>query len=177
MKSRRFALGVLLLAFSSMSSAVDGYKGVKFGSAFKDLKAAKLCTWKKYEDNSIKGMDSYYCENFKFSGLTTVAMAFFLDGSFERFSIVVDKSQNVTALAESLVQKYGKPSSSFTDDELRNVQKNGGELTIKFDNDTVMLGIKHDVSTNTDSTMLLYSSSEYFGKLGKLQKSGFDNDL
>ena len=177
MKLKSIILGLSLVTISFTSMAVDGYKGVKFGSNFEDLKAAKICSWKQYADNKVKGMDTYYCDNFKFSGLNTIAMAIFMGGSFERFSIVLNDNQDVTALADSLMKKYGKPSSSFTQEEFKDFQNNGGSLTVKFDEDTVILGMNRDPGTKADSMQLLYSSPSYFEKLKKLQQKNMEGDL
>lgn len=177
MKVKSIAFVVGLLAFSSASVAVDGYKGVKFGYNVNQLKAAKICSWKEYADNKIKGMETYYCENFKFSGVSTLATAIFLNGNFERLSIMLNDNQNVITLAESLKKKYGVPSSTFTADEFNNVQSNGGSLTIKFDSDTVILGMSRDPSTKADTAMLIYSAPSYFDKLKQLEQANMENDL
>lgn len=82
MKLKSIALGMFLFVASSSAMAVDGYKGVKFGSSLNELNAGKLCTWNKYQKNKTDGMDYYSCENFKFSGKNTLAMAFFIDKKF-----------------------------------------------------------------------------------------------
>lgn len=174
-KSILFGFG--LMAFCSVATAVDGYKGIKFGSDFNKLKTAKICTWKEYADNNIKGMQTYYCSDFKFSGVTTLATAIFLNGSFERLSIMIHDTQDVVTLLESLTKKYGPPSSTFTEDELKSVQTNGGSVSIKYDEDTVILGINSDPSTKVESTMLLYSSPTYFDKLKQLEQKNMENDL
>ncbi|HDT2145340.1 hypothetical protein [Kosakonia sacchari] len=177
MNIKSIILGLGLVAFTSAASAVDGYKGIKFGSDFNQLKAAKICTWKEYKDNKIKGMQTYYCPDFKFSGATTLATAIFLNDSFERLSIMIHDTQDVVTLFESLSKKYGSPSSKFTADELKSVQENGGSVTVKFDEDTVILSMNRDPATREESTMLLYSSPTYFDKLKQLEQKNMENDL
>ena len=86
-------------------------------------------------------------------------------------------TQDVVTLVESLTKKYGPPSSTFTEDELKSVQTNGGSVSIKYDSDTVILGINHDPSTKAETTMLLYSSPAYFDKLKQLEQKNMENDL
>lgn len=177
MKLKTIFIGVSLIAVSFTSSAVDGYKNVKFGSGLDTLKAAKLCAWRHFDENHEKGIDSYYCDNFNFSGVKTVAMSIFIKNSFERFSIVINDNINVSALLSSLQQKYGKPSSSFTSEEFDSFQAHGGSLTVKFDNDTVMLGMNHDPETKAYATQLVYSSPSYFEKLKEQQQKNMKDDL
>ncbi len=163
MKNKLFYLGLILLAAPSFAMAVDGYKGVKFGSSFNELNAAKMCSWDKSNDD-VKGRDSYYCDDFKFSGKKSRAMAFFINQKFERFAIVIE--QDIGTFLESLKNKYGVPSSMVTPQELERFQSNGGSMNVKFDNDTVIVNFTHEVSSNKELTLLIYTSPK-FDKLNK----------
>ncbi|WP_314140407.1 hypothetical protein [Buttiauxella noackiae] len=172
-KSIVFGLSMMMVTFSSL--AVDGYKNVKFGTPLKTLQDAGWCSWKKYNDTNIKGMDSYTCSNFKFSGADTLAMAFFLNGKFQRLAISVNNG--IDALSSSLVKKYGEPSSRFTQSEIESVQSNGGTISVKFDNDTVILAVSRDVKNNSELTQLIYSSVDYDTILKQVQIKNMENDL
>lgn len=87
MKFRTISLGLALAVMSSSVLAVDGYKGVKFGSNVDTLLKSNICSFKKYDDDTT--VTTYFCKDFKFSGSNTVAMAFFLDGKFQRFAITL----------------------------------------------------------------------------------------
>lgn len=174
MKKQLFSLGLILLAASSSAMAVDGYKGVKFGASFNELNAAKMCTWVKNKDD-IKGVTSYFCDDFKFSGKRSNAAAFFINGKFERFAIGIE--QNVITLFDELVKKYGYPSSSPTTEETDRYQSQGGAMHIKFDNDTVIIGCYRDGSNGSEEMELVYSTNEFDGLYKELQGKSVENDI
>lgn len=175
MKLKLISLGVILFTVSSFAIAVDGYKNVKFGSSFSEFNASKLCSWKKYDKNKTGGMDSYVCDNFKFSGKNSLAMAFFIDGKFERLAIPIE--ENSMAVIDSLKKKYGEPSSSFTAEEFERAQTFGGAINIKFDKDTIILNVTRDPETKQDTTHLVYTSAEYDAMYKKLQEKSIENDI
>lgn len=175
MKLKSISLGVFLFAVSSSVMAVDGYKWVKFGSSVNELNAGKLCSWKKYEKNKTDGVEYYSCENFKFSGKNTLAMAFFIDKKFERIAISIDSNQ--MALIESLKKKYGEPSSTFTADEFEKAQKFGGSISVKFDADTVIVNVTRDAQTMQDTTYLIYTSNDFDGMYKKINEKSMESDI
>lgn len=177
MLKKTIALGFSLLLASSTVFAIDGYKGAKFGASFEDFKKAKLCTWKKYDKDNTKGMQTYYCEDFSFSGNNELAFSFFINGGFKRLAISLDKAVDISIIIEGLKKKYGEPSSSFTAEDVDYVKKHGGSLDMKFDNDTIIIGVKREPGTMQDSSMLTYSSPDYFKLLGELDKKNLDGDL
>lgn len=179
MKSKRLLLtfAVLGLVISGEVAAVDGYKGVKFGSSFSQLQAGKICSWEKYEADKTPGMDTYYCTNFQFAGKKRTGLAIFIDKKFERISVPLTKDIGFEALADSLKKKYGEPSSVFTQEDIQKAMTDGGEVNVKFDNDTVIISITHDVSTNADTSLLIYTSPDYFEKMNKIQAKALDGDL
>ena len=175
MKIKSLALGLALSVFSFTSSAVDGYKGVKFGSDVKTVLAAKLCNLQKYNDNKTKGLDAYYCNNFKLSGKDTTAMAIFLDGKFERLSISLN--MDINPVMATLEKKYGKASSMSTPEEAKKVMSEGGSIHIKYDNDTIIATVDRDIEEKKEYTHLIYTSPDYDKLLSQLQVRELDNDL
>ncbi|HGM6655051.1 MULTISPECIES: hypothetical protein [Serratia] len=175
MKLKSISLGVFLFAVSSSVMAIDGYKGVKFGASFNELNASKLCTWKKYDGNIVNGIDSYVCKNFKFSGGNTFAVAFFIDGKFERLAIPI--GNNTMSVIDSLKKKYGEPSSSFTSEEFERAQSFGGDINVRFDKDTIIINVTRDPETKQDKTHLIYTSPQYDAMYKKLQEKSIEGDI
>ncbi|CAM7521300.1 hypothetical protein CIFRMM251M_16680 [Citrobacter freundii] len=177
MNIKSITLGLALVVLSSSALAVDGYKGAKFGSSFEEFKKAKLCNWKKYTGENAKGVQSYYCDDFLFSGKNTLVFSIFINGQFKRLAISLNESQNITTIINSLEKKYGKPSTMFNAEDVASVEQNGGSLDMKFDNDTIIVGVKRDPSTKKDTSMLTYSSPDYFSLLGELDSKNVEGDL
>jgi len=176
MKYKLFSLGFMLLTVSLPIMAVDGYKDVKFGSGINELKSAKLCSWKVDYDENVKGMESYYCDNFKFSGKDSFAMAFFINKKFERFVITIPTS-NLSSVLESIKKKYGDPTSTFTAEDAEEVKTIGGEINVKFDNDTVIVNLSRSTDTKEDSAYLIYNSPMYDDLYKKLQEKNIESDI
>ncbi|MEC5319290.1 hypothetical protein VSX61_10105 [Brenneria populi subsp. brevivirga] len=175
MKVKSLALGLVLSVFSFTSSAVDGYKGVKFGSDVKTVLAAKWCNFKKYNENETKGLDAYYCENFKLSGKDSLAMAIFLDGKFERLSLTLNI--DINSVIAALEKKYGNASSASTPEEVKKAMELGGSIYIRYDNDTVIVIGSRDIEAKKDYSQLVYTSPDYDKRLSELQAKELDNDL
>ncbi|MGX7911113.1 hypothetical protein [Klebsiella pneumoniae] len=175
MSCKTISLGILLAFISFQSFAVDGYKDVKFGVDVKSVLAAKWCNFKKYNDGGIKGLQSFYCTNFKFSGSDTLAVAIFLDGKFERLAISLNSG--IDPLTSALEKKYGKPSSTSTPEEGQKAMTQGGSIYIRYDNDTVLLVGTRDISEGKDRSQLIYSSADYDKKLSALQAQNLEGDL
>lgn len=175
MKKIGFALGCLLLIFSSTTLAVDGYKDIKFGSSFKQLQNANLCSWKRFTGSEVKGFESFYCENFQFGSERTMAMAFFINGQFKRFGIVFDS--DVAAVLNGLHKKYGDPSSMYDDKKMEELKAYGGSVSVSFDKNTVVVNLNRDPSTKKDTTQLIYTSADYSRLLDELKSKNLENDL
>ena len=173
MKLRTISLGLALAVMSSSVLAVDGYKGVKFGSDIETLLKSNICTFKKYDESSI--VTTYVCKDFKFSGSNTIAMAFFLDGKFQRFAITLNVK--VDSVFDGLVKKYGPASSTSTAEEMHNASTTGEPIYIRFDNDTVFIRGQKDLTTGEDSGLLVYSSANYAKELTRIQSKSIQNDL
>lgn len=171
---------ILLIAFlfSSLTSsalAVDGYKGVKFGAGVESLKKENICNFKKWKKEQLKGMDSYYCSDFKFSGESTMAIAIFLNGKFSRFAININ--QSVDPVLKALAKKYGNPSSTSTQQEANDVMANGGTMYVRYDNDTIILAGTIDQVSKEQSGQLIYTSPDYDKVLLGLKVAGVEDDL
>ncbi|MGC8341830.1 hypothetical protein [Pantoea ananatis] len=175
MKKLMMSVAISMFIFSSTSYAVDGYKGVKFGSSLSELKAAKLCSWKKWEGKQTKNLQSYYCQDFNFSGQNTIAFAVFYNDKFQRLAISIN--QNVDPVMKALTKKYGTPSSTSSQQDYQDVMKFGGSVFVKFDNNTVIVAGNYDVDTNKQTGQLIYSSPDYEQLLSKLQQESVENDL
>lgn len=173
MKKIAIILGLMISASSAY--AVDGYKNIRFGSSIDDVKNAHVCSMKAYKVDT-PGMDSIVCDDFKFSGKKTQAFAIFLNGKFERFAIVL-RNNDTDAVITGLKEKYGTPSSASSPDELQDAIKNGGNIFIKFDNDTVVFQGSRDSETLKDTGFLIYSTSDYDSKLASLKSKEFKEDL
>ncbi|WP_145546541.1 hypothetical protein [Yersinia intermedia] len=173
MKFRTISLGLALAVMSSSVLAVDGYKGVKFGSNVDTLLKSNICSFKKYDDDTT--VTTYFCKDFKFSGSNTVAMAFFLDGKFQRFAITLNVK--VDSVFNGLVKKYGPASSTSTAEEMHNASTTGEPIYIRFDNDTIFIRGQRDLSTGKDDGMLIYSSPSYEEELTKMQLKTIQGDL
>ncbi|AYC19837.1 hypothetical protein DZA65_02959 [Dickeya dianthicola] len=175
MKFKTIALVIALSATSFGVAAVDGYKGVKFGSDLKTVIAAKWCNLKKYEEKKINGVESYYCQDFKFSGSNSLAMVLFLNGKFERLAITLNDGINPVVAA--LERKYGQPSSSSTPEEAKAALANGGSIYIKYDNDTIFVAGHRDASTGKDFSQLIYTSPNFDQAMEAQQAKNLGNDL
>ncbi|MFD3249444.1 hypothetical protein [Rahnella aquatilis] len=173
MKKIAVILGLLIAAPSAY--AVDGYKNIKFGSSIDEVKNAHVCSMKDYKADT-PGMDSIVCNDFKFSGGKTQAFAIFLNGKFERFAILL-RNNDTDAIITGLKDKYGTPSSTSSQDELQEAVKNGGNIFIKFDNDTVVFQGSRDSETLKDTGFLIYTTSDYDSKLTSLKSKEFKEDL
>lgn len=173
MKLRTISLGLALAVMSSSVLAVDGYKGVKFGSNIDTLLKSNICSFIKYDDSPT--VTTYFCKDFKFSGSNTIAMAFFLDGKFQRLAITLNVK--VDSVFDGLVKKYGPASSTSTAEEMHNASTTGKPIYIRFDNDTVFILGQKDLSTGKDNGMLIYSSPNYAKELTKIQSKNIQDDL
>ncbi|HEN3660453.1 TPA: hypothetical protein U5E42_000125 [Yersinia enterocolitica] len=173
MKLRAISLGLALAVMSSSVLAVDGYKGVKFGSNIDTLLKSNICSFKKYDENTT--VTTYLCKDFKFSGSNTIAMAFFLDGKFQRLAISLNT--NVVSVLDGLVKKYGPASSASTAEEMKLASTTGEPIYVKFDNDTVFVKGQKDLPTGKDEGVLVYTSSTYEKELVRLQSKAVQDDL
>lgn len=174
MNIRQLSLGLALLVVSYSSLGVDGYKGVKFGSSFNDLNTANICSWQEKKDK-LKGVNSYYCDDFKFSGKDTIAAAFFINGRFERFAIVLE--QDFGAVLEVLKKKYGRPSLTVTLEDIEKYQSQGGSLSMQFDNNTIILNASRENPSEKEKIFLVYTTTEFESLYKKIQASALENDI
>jgi hypothetical protein len=120
-------------------------------------------------------MESYYCENFKFLGENSLAIAFFINGHFGRLAINLE--QDISPIIAGLTKKYGNASTTVTSEDLERVKQHGGRVSISFDSDTVFLQVLRDKSTMEDTAQLIYTSSEFESLHNKLQENEIESDI
>lgn len=176
MSIKAIVMGIFLSAVAFNTFAVDGYKNVKFGSDISTLKKAKLCTWAKGDSYSIKGVDTYFCPDFKFSGSNSMAIAIFINDRFERISINLNNN-DIEPLLTALQKKYGEPSSATSADKAEKAVENGGEVYIKYDSDTVFVSMNRDLELQKDLASLVYSSSDYTKKFAAVRSKTLEDDV
>lgn len=175
MKIKIVVIGLILSLTSSLAMAVDGYKDVKFGSSIKEVLDKKWCNWTAYKNSKPSGLQGYYCTDFKFSGQPTLAIAIFIDGKFERLSIILNR--DITPVISALQKKYGPQSSSSSKEDSTKAIEHGGEIYIKFDNDTVFVSVNRDVKTQKDTSSLVYTSQNYDNLYAKTQEKELEGEL
>ncbi|AMO79734.1 hypothetical protein [Obesumbacterium proteus] len=172
---KKIAIFLVFMISASSAYAVDGFRNVKFGASIDELKNAHICNMKDHKSDT-QDMKTLYCEDFKFAGKKTTAFAIFLNDKFERFAITVNGNDTDGVIA-GLVKKYGEASSVFTKEEYDAAIKNGGNLFIKFDGDTVILQMNRDSETLEDTTFLTYTSKDFEEKLALVKSNSLKEDL
>lgn len=171
-----FAVVLTVTCVSQQSLGVEGYKDLKFGSSVDEVINSKTCSFAKNPpDKKYPGLETYYCYDFSFGNQNTVALAYFVNGKFLRFSISVPGSQ-AEALGEALKNKYGAPSSSPTDQEWEKQFTPSAIFWIGFDNDTVFFReIIGDGKGKGNKLYLIYASPLYKKALTENQKKRLEN--
>lgn len=115
---KHWLLGTLLGAIALPSFAVDGYKDIKFGMSFDQVKRSKFCEtyWvqnHRFQDNEI----SYTCLKFRIDNRTPypLEVSLFEDNVYE-ISLNLFKELSETEflgkmqeLTQNLESQYGKP--------------------------------------------------------------------
>ena len=182
-KHKRYAYKVSLLTlitfttvcFANICLAVDGYKKLKFGSSVKQILKNKPCSLSKLKMGD-KLVTAYTCQDFIFGGKNVEAIAYFINGKFLRFGILVD-TESTPALVQGLTEKYGVPSSSSGTQSFQVVdQRPNTEAFVAYDADTIYLKIMTDANMN-QSVLLLYTSPK-FDQIRQLkEKKSLQSDL
>ncbi|HEQ1859971.1 TPA: hypothetical protein VEO38_003557 [Providencia alcalifaciens] len=173
---QKILIGMLLSFFSISALAIDGYKGIKFGSSVKEVLDANICSLKQFPDmEKIPETQEYGCFNLPFGGKNTLGMAFFIDGKFKRFAINVD--DNYVSVLNGLIEKYGKPSSSNTPEEITAASRNGNPVFVRFDNDTIFIRLEWNVATGKESALLIYTSHDFDKLMALKNKKSIINDI
>lgn len=171
---KKYLAGLLLAMVVTGAGAVDGYKGVKFGSSFDDLQSAKLCNFERASrqpDN--KNVVLYNCMNFQFADSNTMAAASFIDGKFVKLQIIVDPP--LDPILKALYNKYGTPSSLSTKDDIQNAAVTGNPVYIRFDNGTVFL--KAEKVNKIDVVSLNYVSPDFESSIEQQQVHKIADDI
>lgn len=171
MKLVKLALAGIALAISTSSFAVDGYKDLKFGMSFSQVKKSKLCEKGWLE---LKKDLNYACFTFKFGKGTTTAVAFFIDNKLERIAISIDGQ--VAGIGEGLLKKYGTPSSATEGFPADGNVPPDSTWDVRFDHDTVVYRLVSD-SNGKVSPYLVYTTPNLEKKVLEKEKQKISNDL
>ncbi|EPL7527875.1 hypothetical protein RG484_001618 [Morganella morganii] len=171
---KKYLVGIALALITTGAMAVDGYKGVKFGSSYSTLKKANLCSFKPYSSPvDIKGFSAYECSDFIFSGRKNNAAVSFIDNKFQQ--LIINFDGETMPLLEALRDKYGVPSSSTPTDVMKRAAQTGEPVIIKFDHDTVI--VRYENSNGKDKTTLIYAASDYEKRVNSLLKKSVSDDI
>ncbi|MGJ3350213.1 hypothetical protein JC794_03895 [Morganella morganii] len=171
---KKYLLGIVLALTAVGAMAVDGYKGVKFGSSFEKIKSAGLCSFVPYKQNSVSHVSLYQCTDFRFSGKNTIAMVSLLDNKFSRLVIVVNNG-SIQSLYAALSEKYGEPSFLSSSEEVQQSMVTGEPVYVKFDNDTVI--IKVEKVNGIEVSTLIYTVPDFEQKVSDIQKNNISDDI
>lgn len=171
---KKYIAGLLLAFIATGAMAVDGYKGVKFGSSFNTLQSAKFCDFQKASNQpDNKNIVMYNCMNFQFADSNTMAAASFIDGKFVKLQIIVDPP--LDPIIKALYNKYGTPSSSSTKDDIQNAAVTGSPVYIRFDKGTVFL--KVEKVNKIDVVSLNYVSPDFEPSIEQQQVKKIADDI
>jgi len=118
-----------------------------------------ICSFEK-QNPVIDGADYHACMDFDFNGTEIEAGFFTINGKFQRFyfSVPVDAALPVI---NSLVTKYGQPSSRSTQQEFESVDKLPNKTAFYgFDKDTIyfQLSSQQDLS---QLAIVIYTNPQY----------------
>ena len=164
-----------LLAFSTSSIAVEGYKDIPFGSSEADLVAKNICTMQQVK-TGVTRFTQYGCNDFKFGGRVTTAYAYFIDGKFLRLAVDVAWSE-MTTVSDLIFKKYGPISSKSTEEEMSALDaKPNATAYLAFDQDTVYLIMQTDENMNK-AGVVLYSDPSFEQKALEVKQAALANDL
>lgn len=172
---RNWLFAALALVVSMQAQAVDGYKDLKFGMTKQEIQKKKPCTLFP-GTGAPAGAESLECVDYSFVGSRVRAGFFFINGKFERIGMMIDAAQ-AAGLMNSLVSKYGPPSSASTQEQFSTVDTTpGASAYAGFDNNTIYLRIMADKAMNK-TAVLIYTSPDYNDKIAKHQSAAIDSDI
>jgi len=172
---RQWLFAAALLAFSASSMAVDGYKNLKFGMSRQDVLATKTCSFRKSPSDD-KGVDTYFCTNFKVGGKRTNALVLFIDGKLARFGFN-QPANDALAIMQAMKDKYGDPIDPPSMDQLQALERVPNDsVDINFDNNTVTIRLTTDDDLN-QNMLILYSAADFDQKMIALKNAQISSDL
>ncbi|HHQ4915634.1 TPA: hypothetical protein ACSPZ8_000516 [Aeromonas hydrophila] len=175
MKKNMIPVALVSAVLSCQVQAVDGYKNVKFGASTKEVMESGLCSFSPV-DYGIKGVTSLECDDLPFGGDKVSAAAFFIGDKFLRFAVESDVEKAV-GLRDSLIKKYGKPSSMSPAQYFTAIDTTPNtEAFIAFDRDTVFMKLENDEQMK-QSVTLLYTDKSYEKLLSSDESSALSEDL
>ncbi|WP_053014291.1 hypothetical protein [Xenorhabdus griffiniae] len=169
---KRVLLGLMLSTLSLSSWAVDGYKGVKFGSSIDDVINSKLCTI-VISGSDVKGVTNYRCDDFDFAGKKTLAYFSFIKGEFKR--LIIQINPNIGLLTNSLEAKYGSPSFQSSEEDIKRSTITGEPIDIMFDKNTIIISVKK--INGSDIALLSYTDPNYSTEYKALSNQKYNNDI
>lgn len=170
---KKLLIGALLTFFSVSSMAVDGYKNIKFGSTFNEIKKLKVCNFQQYYTyKNIRGVTSYSCNDFKFLGKKTTAAIAFIDGKLGKFVIVIEPTgDEVKSILEAMESKYGKPNFNNISANMKPNEK----PRIEFANGSIYLTEK-EYQGNSE-VYITYAKPEFDAEFNKRNKESINSDI
>lgn len=170
------AISLCLLGLLTQPAfAVDGYKGLRFGSSEKELMSHGLCTMTP-GDGLVAGTSMYYCSDFNMGGNVTTAYAYFIDGQFLRLAVSLDWN-SIGAIGKGLVSKYGPATSGSTQEQIAAVERTpNSSAYVAYDNDTVYINMESDANLNKYA-LLIYSDPSFNARLDGKRNDAFQSDL
>ncbi|MDE9466866.1 hypothetical protein [Xenorhabdus bovienii] len=172
MKMKNILLGLVLSILSLSSWAVDGYKGVKFGSSIDDVINSKLCTI-VISGSDVKGVTNYRCDDFDFAEKKTLAYFSFINGEFKRLIIRINPS--VGLLVNSLEAKYGSPSFQTSEEDIKRSVVTSEPRDIMFDKNTIIVSVKK--INGSDVALLSYTDPNYSAEYNALSNQKYNDDI
>lgn len=153
---------LFLLIFPSTVLAVDGYKDLKFGTSYAQLKKLKKCDLEEQKEFTTKSLRIYQCEDFDFNGKKMLATFHFVNDRLLKITIAVGRSLDENfALTKALKEKYGEFTHKPTHEEVLDYQSGLQEsLYASWEKETVVLAIYRS-GPNREIVFLSYVSPDF----------------
>lgn len=169
-------LFVLILGFQP-AFAVDGYRDIKFGIDYKQLKKLNKCSLAIDPTQTTKQVKVYSCSDFKFGDQVVSALFYLIDGKLLRIALMIgDSSEDFLAYLDALSKKFGAASRRPASAELAAFDQGKSDLVdVAWDNNTVLLRQYREDSSQ--ATFLIYTSPQYESALLKSKTKGTTDAL
>ena len=158
---KRLLLGALCSAIGMPTFAIDGYKDIKFGMSFEQLKRSRYCESYWYKESSGDKVDST-CLRFRIDNGTPYPIKVYLAND-KVYSIQLDLFNNLTereyfktieTLIKTLEEKYGK-NEAKKEDEYTLFKKNNIRLSYSGANKEyrIHLSFEHSETINLPNSI------------------------
>lgn len=161
---------------SPLNNPVDGYKDIKFGISYRQLKSMKKCTLPPNPSEADEGVEAAQCQDFPLNQRNRVATFYFVNGKLMRIAVMVGSTtDDFQAYTRSLNEKYGAPS--LLDPGTLAAFDNGQIDTadIAWKSNSVALRITRQGGLG--AVMLLYSDRNFELAVQENKTKGADKDL